>query len=202
MAAYDVLLFDLGGVLIEVAGQSTMLDWTGLDRDTLWQKWLASPTVRRFEKGQSSARAFAEQVVTEFGLPIGPTEFLRFFECWPKGLYAGVVELLQSLPDTYHLACLSNTNEIHWPLMRDRFGLGRLLDYAFVSYEIGLVKPDPQTFKHVIRSLGCPAESIAFFDDNAVNVQAAAEHGIDAHLTRGPAELCAKLGSLGITWPD
>lgn len=198
MAAFEVLLFDLGGVLIEVAGLSTMLDWTGLDRDSLWQRWLASPSVRRFEKGQSPAQAFAEQVVSEFALPLSPTKFLEFFKRWPKGLYEGVEPLLQSLPDTYRLACLSNTNEVHWPRMRDQFGLGRLLDRAFVSYEIGMVKPDPQTFQHVIHMLDCAPETIAFFDDNAVNVQGAAEHGINAYLTRGPADLSTKLATLGI----
>jgi HAD superfamily hydrolase (TIGR01509 family) len=198
MAAFEVLLFDLGGVLIEVAGLSTMLDWTGLDRDSLWRRWLASPSVRRFEKGQSSAQDFAEQVVSEFALPVTPTEFLEFFERWPMGLYEGIEPLLQSLSDTYRLACLSNTNEVHWPRMRDQFGLGRLLDRAFVSHEIGMVKPDPQTFQHVIHTLDCPPEAIAFFDDNAVNVQGAAQHGINAYLTRGPADLSAKLGTLGI----
>lgn len=44
---FDAIVFDLGGVLIELAGVSRMLELLGhrLTPDELWVKWLTSPSV-------------------------------------------------------------------------------------------------------------------------------------------------------------
>ena len=48
MADLDAILFDLGGVMIELAGVERMLEWSpGLGTTgELWRRWLASPAVR------------------------------------------------------------------------------------------------------------------------------------------------------------
>jgi hypothetical protein len=54
---FEVILFDLGGVLIELSGISTMLAWIGptMTIEELWRRWLTSPGVRLFESGRISA---------------------------------------------------------------------------------------------------------------------------------------------------
>ena len=54
----DAILFDLGGVLIELAGVEQMLAWCpDLDGiDDLWRKWLRSPAVRRRSSSGSPTR--------------------------------------------------------------------------------------------------------------------------------------------------
>jgi hypothetical protein len=61
----DAILFDLGGVLVELSGIGQMLSWSRGIRDTteLWQRWLHSPAVRRFETGVSDVR----KIVAELG---------------------------------------------------------------------------------------------------------------------------------------
>jgi hypothetical protein len=56
-----VLLFDVGGVLVQLSGIETMLDWLGnsMTAEELWVKWLRSASVRQFETGQTQASAFA-----------------------------------------------------------------------------------------------------------------------------------------------
>lgn len=61
-----VVLFDVGGVLVELSGLAVLLSWLG-HRATAEQvrtPWLTSPTVRLFETGKMQPAAFAEQLIT------------------------------------------------------------------------------------------------------------------------------------------
>src|ERR1700722_2974295 len=57
----QVLLFDVGGVLVELSGVETMLEWLGrrVTADELWRMWLQSVPVRQFETGRIDAGAVA-----------------------------------------------------------------------------------------------------------------------------------------------
>lgn len=51
----------------------------------------------------------------------------------------------------------------------------------FLSYEIGLRKPDPAIYHHVLDHLGAEASQCFFIDDRPENIEAACEAGINAH---------------------
>ncbi len=86
----QVVLFDLGGVLIELGGVASMRELTGIDSDDeLWRRWLGCPWVRRFESGQCSADEFAAGVVADWQLTVAPQVFLDAFEAWPVGPFPG-----------------------------------------------------------------------------------------------------------------
>src|ERR1700681_4934492 len=83
-----VLLFDVGGVLVELGGVATLLGWLE-DRITLqelWSLWLHSPSVRAFESGRIEARQFAAGVLAELRLDIDAGQFLESFARWPSAL--------------------------------------------------------------------------------------------------------------------
>src|SRR6516225_9700215 len=63
----DVVLFDVGGVLVELRGIATMLGWFGgsVSVEDMWRLWLSSPVVRRFETGRTTPDEFAEQIIRE-----------------------------------------------------------------------------------------------------------------------------------------
>ena len=111
----DAILFDLGGVLIELAGVERMLAWSPSlgTTEELWRRWLGSPAVRGYETGRTDRAAFADAIIVEFGLPIGRDAFLDEFAWWPKTLHPQAKGLLASLAPHYTLASLSNTNELH-----------------------------------------------------------------------------------------
>ena len=197
---FDVILFDLGGVLVELTGVPVIIEWMDgqLTADELWRRWLTSPGVRRFESGRCSPEAFARTMVREFGLPVHPDEFLHEYDIWVKGPYPGAKALLRSLKPHFRLGILSNTNEIHWPRMRDDMGLGKLFDVSFPSYEIGLLKPDLEVFQHAISVLSCPPARILFLDDNRLNVDGAQAVGMVAHRVEGVTGARSLLAKLGI----
>jgi glucose-1-phosphatase len=197
---FEIILFDLGGVLIELAGIDRMLELCGraLSVEELWSRWLASEGVRRFESGLSSPQEFGAAMLAEFGMSIEAAQFLEEFTIWPKGVFPGSFELLQQLSASYRLACLSNTNALHWPRVCDEMGLARYFEFTFASHLVGMLKPDLAIFQHVIEQLGVPAERILFLDDNQLNVASAQSAGMVARRVAGLAEVRAALAELGV----
>jgi HAD superfamily hydrolase (TIGR01509 family) len=185
-----VVLFDVGGVLVQLSGVATVLGWVA-DRWTpaeLWHRWLHSPAVRAFETGRCDADSFAADLVSELDLGVAPALFLESFAAWPTGLYPGTRELIARIPGDITRALLSNSNALHWPRVEDEFGLGALFEHRFVSHLTGRIKPDPDAFEHVVRSLGCDPASVLFLDDNLLNVEAAEAVGMQGALVRGITE--------------
>ena len=195
---FDAILFDLGGVLIELVGVERMLQWCPAlpDIDALWRRWLSSPAVRRYETGKARRAEFARDVVEEFALPVDPDAFLAEFALWPRRLYDDAETLLGELKPRFRLASLSNTNELHWERFTALWRLPSLFHANFPSYAVGRLKPDADYFEHVLNTLGIAPERALFMDDNAVNVEAAARLGIIAHRAVGPKGVRAVLAAL------
>lgn len=196
----QVVLFDLGGVLVELRGVPTMMTWLDnrVSIEDMWRLWLESPTVRRFESGLATPKEFAEQITREMSLPVGPEEFVASFQSWLTGLYPGALELVRSVPSRFTRATLSNTSEMHWPRLMTEFQLEDAFDRHFPSHLTGKMKPDREAFQQVLDALDCKPESVFFLDDNALNVEAARQIGIQAVQVRGPAAARHALVEAGI----
>lgn len=183
-SAGKVIVFDLGGVLIQNAGReafTAMLPYE-LDPDDVSIRWLASPAVRLFERGLTSAEEFARTLVEEWKLELAPADFIAAFATWPKGFYPGARELLTELRRHHRIACLSNSNAVHW----ERFSeLEDLFHWSFSSHQIGLVKPDREAFEHVLARLETDPDDVYYFDDLTPNVEAARAVGMRAFHVEG-----------------
>ena len=199
--AIEAILFDLGGVLIELAGVEQMLAWCPDLPDTaeLWRRWLGSPAVRRYETGAAAREEFAAEIAAEFRLPVDGATFLAAFERWPRALYPGATALLAELAPRYRLASVSNTNELHWERFCRDWSLDAHFHHNFPSHEVGALKPDAEYFGHVIDALGVPAARVLFVDDNAINVEAAASLGIVARRVAGVDGVRDALDALGLS---
>jgi glucose-1-phosphatase len=186
----EVVVFDLGGVLVELRGVPTMLAW--LDHrvtiEELWKLWLSSPTVRRFETGRSTPAEFADEIIAEMSLPISSQEFLTTFEKWVVGLLPGALDVVRSVPSRFKRVTLTNNSGPHWQRLMTEFGLQDAFDRHFASHLTGKIKPDREAFDNVLATLGCRAEAVIFLDDSTLNVEAARELGIHAVQVRGPNE--------------
>jgi putative hydrolase of the HAD superfamily len=194
----QVLLFDLGGVLIDFAGFRELgrILPVGVDRAEVRRRWITSPLVQRFERAEITPQEFACGVIRELRLELSPEQFLAALIDWARGPYPGARSLLEQIPGTYQLACLSNSNELHTPLHRR--SMDGLLDRYYFSDEIGLVKPEREIFEYVISDLDVAPDRIAFFDDIAINVEGARQAGLKAFETDGIDSLEARLRALGI----
>lgn len=188
-------VFDLGGVLLRLADPIETFGLTISERDFL-ALWLASPSVREFERGAIGAPAFAEAIVRELGLPMDGRRFLERFNAWPQALFPDSLAVLDAVPPGVRRVLLSNTNAEHWGREEISGPLARRFDLRFLSYETGILKPDVEAFAQVAAACECGPGELLFFDDNPGNVAAATRFGMRAHLVRGPAEVLPVLRSL------
>ena len=185
--AIEVVLFDVGGVLLEVHGIAVILDWLEhrVTPEEVWQMWFASPVVRAFESGRIGADEFAAGMLEELRLEMPANAFLDSFITWPVRLYPGALELIARIPSRYRRAILSNTNALHWPRVTDELGLGAGFEQCFASHLMGKIKPDREAFEHAVEALACDPRRILFLDDNLVNIEAAQSLGLRAVRVRG-----------------
>jgi putative hydrolase of the HAD superfamily len=88
--------------------------------------------------------------------------------------------LLASLHERHRLLILSNTNPIHFPMLKANYPLFRHFDGYVLSYEVGVLKPDAAIYEEAIARAECRPEECFFTDDILVNVEAGREHGMDS----------------------
>jgi glucose-1-phosphatase len=195
----DIVLFDVGGVLVDFGGVDPMRALARIDSDDeLWRRWLTCPWVRRFERGHCSPDDFAAGMVDTWHLAISPPEFLASFESWPGAPMEGAAELLGEAQRARPTGCLSNTNALHWESCFAHWPLFAGFAHRFLSFEMGMVKPDPEIYDAVAASLAVAPGRILFLDDNVLNVEAAASAGFQAVGVRGPQEARHELEAAGV----
>lgn len=90
----------------------------------------------------------------------------------------GTVQALRRSGVCCHLA---TNQELHRARhMSETLGYAGLFDREFYSCRVGLMKPDPEYFRAVLREIDLPAGRVLFLDDREVNVQAAHQVGLRA----------------------
>ena len=194
----DAVVFDLGGVVLDLAGLRAFLDRHGLDVDEFFRRALGSGAHHAFERGDLTADEYAVAFLDEAGLALDPSEFLVEFAAWPGALMPGAAELLADIPASVVTATLSNTNPVHWTSEFNETEVIPLFGRHFPSYQLRLAKPNPAIFEHVVALLDLPAGRVAFLDDNQANVDSAAAVGLVAARVDGPASARAVLAGLNV----
>jgi len=196
----ELILFDIGGVLVELGDISTNTAWfkPELSPKENWDLWLTAPKSHALEKGEVSPREFAVDFIKENNLAIDVDTFLQKFRDWVIGFYPGAIELIQTLSQTHRLGVFSNITEVHWPsIEKELIQSGAISDY-FASYLIGQAKPDVQAFQFVADKTGVLPKNIFFLDDNLINVQGARKAGLAAEVVKDPNGVRGALEKHGI----
>ena len=187
MSRINVLLFDLGGVLVEFSGVrdlAVLLQGRLSESEIVEQMSRYLPS-EQFGLGKLSPEDFGNRFVKDWNLELPAQAFLREFQSWSKRLLPGAVELLTLLRPRFRLAALSNSNELHWERNTNDLGVTSLFEVAISSHQVGLYKPDPQMYLTALDRLGVLPDSVMFFDDVPANVTAALALGIRAFQVEG-----------------
>lgn len=190
---FEVILFDLGRVVVELGDSPLPKCWLKEVRSLSFESWVGSEIGRQFEKGELTALEFIIQLKKELELEQSVEEITTAFSAWPLGMYPKLPHLLAVLRERYHLAVLSNTNELHFPRLIEEFGIAEYFDTLFLSHHMGKAKPDGDVFEHVLDVLKVPPENVLFLDDNLQNVDAAAALGIVSVKVCGEEEVIQTL---------
>jgi putative hydrolase of the HAD superfamily len=154
----------------------------------------------QFERGRVSGREYHRRVMDLLGTEMPYPEFFQMYGDIFTEIPA-TCDLLRRLHARYPLYLLSDTNEIHFGYVRKTVGVVELFDECVVSYEVGVMKPDPGIYQEALRRSGLPAEACVFIDDRPGNVEGARRVGMQALLFQSAERCAAGLESLGVVIP-
>jgi glucose-1-phosphatase len=186
--AFDVLLFDLGGVVLDIDLRRAFARWaelTSSDAALLQTRFRPDETFIRHELGQLADEDFYDRLRTLLGVDLSDAELLDGWNAIFVGEVPGISGVLAKAAAGLPLYAFSNTNRPHHLYFTARFG-GLLSHFrqVFTSSDIGLRKPDSEAFQFVVAAIGVPAGRILFFDDMLANVEGARACGLQAvHVT-------------------
>ncbi len=90
--------------------------------------------------------------------------------------YKDVVEYAHSLSGKCKIAILSDLVFFDKKRINDQYDLSKF-DKVYLSFEIGLSKPDRRIYEYVLDDLKIPPENILFIDDDTHNILMAKNYG-------------------------
>lgn len=203
----DWLVFDLGGVVVEVAPAAATIDrlatLSATDRatlaDLLRERFTEHPfsLAERFQIGELGPAGFARALNAQLARPLAFDTIVGALEGMLLGEKAETGVLLERLAAHYRVACFSNTNAVHWQYMQRWFRFFAHIERAFASQEVGYAKPDARAFARVADALAAPAERCLLIDDREVNVEGARAAGWQALGFDDASQLARDLERLG-----
>ena len=106
--------------------------------------------------------------------------------------------LVRQLHIDYQLVILSNTNEPHFEYLENSYSIFNYFEPVFLSYQMGLAKPDPRIFEAVLQQLQANPNECFLVDDLVENVQAAQEIGFCVHHFKNAGLLKSTLQSMNL----
>lgn len=202
MFPFDVILFDVGGVLLTNG-------WDHRERGAVCAQFQLDPGAFEarhatanddWERGYTTAREYLDATVFYEPRNFTPEQFLAAVCEQSVPLADGALGILAALAasDKYMLGFLNNeareTNEYRF----DRFGLRQYIHVAFSSCYVGLRKPAPPIYQRALDILGVPPQRVLFIDDRQENIAGAESVGIKAIRFTGATALQPQLQLLGV----
>jgi glucose-1-phosphatase len=199
---YKAVIFDLGRVLIDFdfeRGFKLLEGFCPYSAAEIPGVLASTGLVERFETGLIEPGDFFERLSETLQLRLDYEGFRRVWNhIFTRTLTPEA--MLKGLARRYRLVLLSNTNALHFEMLRDAYPLlGHFHAFA-LSHEVKAMKPRPEIYRAALEKAGCLPEECFYTDDIAAYVEAARALGIDAVQFRGAAALEADLAARGIEW--
>lgn len=142
---------------------------------------------REYESGKMNSAEFRNKIRELLQLNLQDHEIDTAWNSMLLDVPKERVELLLRLKQKYEIFLLSNTNAIHTAEVVKRIArwhpishYHELFHKAYLSHEIGLIKPDKKIYEYIIQDCSLKKENSIFFDDNKDNVESANQAGLTA----------------------
>ena len=198
----SLIYFDLGNVIMlfdrEVAFQQ-IAETAGITPERVKEIVLDSGLQDRLESGLLGTDEFFEIFCDSAGRRLQREALLLAASnmfCPNRKMVPLITQLVTS---GYRLGILSNTCELHWQYIANRYRLvRRAFSIAALSFQLGHLKPDPRIYAAAAELAGVAATDIFFVDDLIENVEAARKYGFDAVLYTDVPTLTSELRTRGV----
>lgn len=151
-----------------------------------------------FDRGAISPGDFYRRVARAVGSGIGEAEFYAIYNdiFWLNPPALDVLRKQKAAGKT--LLLLSNTDVLRFGYIRERYPEILIFDDYVLSFELGMVKPEPEIYLEAARRAGCRPKECVFIDDIRENVEAAVKLGMAGIIYAPDTDLKAELEKLGL----
>ena len=196
----EALLFDLGGVVIEIDFGRAVASWaaaSGVPVDTLGARFAFDHAYERHERGEITGDEYFAALRSSLQVDVPDDGLIAGWNAIYVGEVPGMRELLATAADRFPLYAFTNSNPTRHAFCSARYADAlKSFRRVFVSSELGRRKPERAAFEAIAAAIGAPLDRILFFDDTRANVEGAQALGMPAVLVRSPADVAETLAAL------
>lgn len=186
------VIFDLGGVIINLDINKTISEFNKISSipfEKIYTQIEQAELFNQLDKGTISTDAFFNELKQKIAFNGSNEKLLKAWNAMLLDVPEHRLETLVTMKHNYNTFLLSNTCEPHIEAfeqdLENTYGIKNFNDYfdkVYYSCRIGMRKPDPEIFEHVLRENKLQPEETVFIDDSPQHVKGAGNCGINAFL--------------------
>lgn len=188
MQKIKTIIFDLGGVIINLYVEKTISAFAQLSRlseKEVEEAYLSADVFKQYEKGLISDDEFRQKLQVQFNLKATNEEIDKAWNAMLGEIPNDRIESIKSLKQNYKCIVLSNTNAIHesafHKILSNSFSYQHLSDLfheVYFSHDLNQRKPDQEIYQNVLSLSQTEATEALFMDDGQINLDSASKLGI------------------------
>ena len=191
MSTTKNIIFDLGGVLLDIDFQKTIDAFKKLgikNFEDMFSQFKADELFEKLETGSITEVDFYSAIKKKTGVKVSDAEIDTAWNALILKFRTESLQYLETLSKSYKLYLLSNTNSIHLKYFKQLFTeqtskplLDEYFTKAWYSNEVGLRKPGAEIFEFVLNDENLNAAETLFIDDTLSNIETAQKMGFKTH---------------------
>jgi len=194
----STIIFDFGGVIVNLDLPQCIQNFKNLGLDDV-EKYLSnygqSGFFLKWESGELGIEEFRNEIRKLTSNVLTDKQIDDAWCTFLTDIPAEKIELLKQLRKKYKLLALSNTNPLHIHVSAAgefaKYGgtMNDFFDKCYLSYEMGLVKPNANIFEALLQDAGVKAGECLFIDDGPKNIETASRLGFQTCLVKQDDDL-------------
>lgn len=200
------IVFDFGNVIINIdldRSFQAFADLTFKSVSKIKTLFSEAEIFKKYETGFYSDDEFRDVIRQTLSYPLNDEEIDAAWNALLLDVPKERIDYIENLRYKYPVFLLSNTNGIHIDKCSQYFrtqhnipDFKKLFTEVFLSYKMGLWKPDYQIYQKMLDKIDFKPEEVLFVDDNQDNIDAAKDLGINAIKINPPESFIKILDNL------
>ena len=184
------IILDLGGVIINLNHELTNKAFQQLfpvDYAEMLEKSKNQQLFERYETNQVSTAEFID-FFKGYNSLINENQIIDAWNEMLLDIPQERIDLIKNLSKKYNVFLLSNTNKIHYQTIEKQFQhtsekgtFESLFKKVYLSYRIGLRKPNQEIFEYLLQDVHLKPENTLFIDDSLEHINTALKLNIRTH---------------------
>jgi len=184
-------VFDMGGVLCcDFNDIPVISNYLGITEENFFI--YSGENFKELLDGKINSNEFWARFSLRYGKKVKEELFGKFFN---PGIIRETKDIIEQLKSNSRVVCGTNTIDSHYYYLLSQ-GAYDIFDEVYASNLMGISKPDPDFYRHILNKEGIKPENTVFIDDTEENITSAQKIGINSILFTDPESLKLQIKTL------